>query len=122
MHDKEVFDRVNDEKKRFWDKDNSATPYADIFNNSQYLKQLEIEHERIVAQAKASEQQAKLGAMKSVAEMQNQRKMEELRLKQDSIKTVASLENQRMVTKQKLFADGLKAAHLVNKEKPTKGD
>ena len=86
------------------------------------LKQLEIEHERIVAQAKASEQQAKIGAMKSVAEMQNQRKMEELRLKQDSIKTVANLENQRMVTKQKLFADGLKAAHLVNKEKPTKGD
>lgn len=48
MHDKEVFDRVNDEKKRFWDKDNSATPYADIFNNSQYLKQLEIEHGKIL--------------------------------------------------------------------------
>ena len=86
------------------------------------LKQLEIEHERIVAQAKASDQQAKLGAMKSVADLQNQRKMEELRLKQDSIKTVANLENQRMVTKQKLFADGLKAAHTVHKEKPTKGD
>ena len=86
------------------------------------LKQLEIEHERIVAQAKASDQQAKLGAMKSVADLQNQRKMEELRLKQDSIKTVANLENQRMVTKQKLFADGLKAAHMVGKEKPTKGD
>ena len=86
------------------------------------LKQLEIEHERIVAQAKASEQQAKLGAMKSVADLQNQRKMEELRLKQDSIKTVANLENQRMVTKQKLFADGLKTAHMVHKDKPTKGE
>jgi len=86
------------------------------------LKQLEIEHERIVAQAKASEQQAKLGAMKSVADLQNQRKMEELRLKQDSIKTVANLENQRMVNKQKLFADGLKTAHTVHKEKPTKGE
>jgi hypothetical protein len=86
------------------------------------LKQLEIEHERIVAQTKASDQQAKLGAMKSVADLQNQRKMEELRLKQDSIKTVANLENQRMVTKQKLFADGLKAAHMVGKEKPTKGE
>ena len=86
------------------------------------LKQLEIEHERIVAQAKASEQQSKLGAMKSVADLQNQRKMEELRLKQDSIKTVANLENQRMVTKQKLFADGLKTAHMVHKDKPTKGE
>ena len=86
------------------------------------LKQLEIEHERIVAQAKASEQQAKIGAMKSVADLQNQRKMEELRLKQDSIKTVANLENQRMVNKQKLFADGLKTAHIVHKEKPTKGE
>lgn len=86
------------------------------------LKQLEIEHERIAAQTKASDQQAKLGAMKSVAEMQNQRKMEELRLKQDSIKTVAGLENQRMVTKQKLFADGLKTAHTITKEKPTKGE
>jgi hypothetical protein len=27
-----------------------------------------------------------------------------------------------MVTKQKLFADGLKTAHMVNKEKPTKGE
>jgi hypothetical protein len=86
------------------------------------LKQLEIEHERIVAQAKASEQQAKIGALKSVAEQQNQRKMEELRLKQDSIKTVANLENQRMVNKQKLFADGLKTAHMVHKDKPTKGE
>jgi hypothetical protein len=86
------------------------------------LKQLEIEHERIVAQAKASEQQAKLGAMKSVADLQNQRKMEELRLKQDSIKTVANLENQRVVNKQRLFADGLKTAHTVHKEKPTKGE
>ena len=86
------------------------------------LKQLEIEHERIVAQAKASEQQAKIGALKSVAEQQNQRKMEELRLKQDSIKTVANLENQRMVNKQKLFADGLKTAHMMHKDKPTKGE
>lgn len=86
------------------------------------LKQLEIEHERIVSQAKTAEQQAKIGAMKSVAENENQRKLAEVRLKQDSLKTVANLENQRMVTKQKLFADGLKAAHAVNKEKPTKGD
>ena len=86
------------------------------------LKQLEIEHERIVSQAKTAEQQAKIGAMKSVAENENQRKLAEVRLKQDSLKTVANLENQRMVTKQKLFADGLKAAHMVNKEKPTKGD
>jgi hypothetical protein len=27
-----------------------------------------------------------------------------------------------MVNKQKLFADGLKTAHMVNKEKPTKGE
>ena len=86
------------------------------------LKQLEIEHERIVSQAKTAEQQAKIGAMKSVAENENQRKLAEVRLKQDSLKTVANLENQRMVTKQKLFADGLKAAHTVGKEKPTKGD
>jgi hypothetical protein len=86
------------------------------------LKQLEIEQERIVSQAKTAEQQAKIGAMKSVAENENQRKLAEVRLKQDSLKTVANLENQRMVTKQKLFADGLKAAHMVNKEKPTKGD
>jgi hypothetical protein len=86
------------------------------------LKQLEIEHERIVSQAKTAEQQAKIGAMKSVAENENQRKLAEVRLKQDSLKTVANLENQRMVTKQKLFADGLKAAHMVGKEKPTKGD
>jgi len=86
------------------------------------LKQLEIEHERIVSQAKTAEQQAKFGALKSVAENENQRKLAEVRLKQDSLKTVANLENQRMVTKQKLFADGLKAAHMVNKEKPTKGD
>ena len=86
------------------------------------LKQLEIEHERIVSQAKTAEQQAKIGALKSVAENENQRKLAEVRLKQDSLKTVANLENQRMVTKQKLFADGLKAAHMVNKEKPTKGD
>ena len=86
------------------------------------LKQLEIEHERIVSQAKTAEQQAKIGALKSVAENENQRKLAEVRLKQDSLKTVANLENQRMVTKQKLFADGLKAAHMVGKEKPTKGD
>jgi hypothetical protein len=92
------------------------------------MKQLEIEHERIIAQAKASEQQAKLGALKSVAEQQNQRKMEELRLKQDSLKSVANLENQRMVNKQRLYADGLKAAHMIHKEepkqeaKPTKGE
>jgi chaperonin GroES len=86
------------------------------------LKQLEIEHERIVSQAKTAEQQAKFGALKSVAENENQRKLAEVRLKQDSLKTVANLENQRMVTKQKLFADGLKAAHTVGKEKPTKGD
>jgi len=92
------------------------------------MKQLEIEHERILAQTKVSEQQAKLGALKAVAEQQNQRKMEELRLKQDSIKTVANLENQRMTNKQKLFADGLKAAHNIHKEnpkqeaKPTKGE
>jgi hypothetical protein len=86
------------------------------------LKQLEIEHERIVSQAKTAQQQAKIGALKSVADNENQRKLEEVRLKQDSLKTVANLENQRMVTKQKLFADGLKAAHAVNKEKPTKGD
>jgi hypothetical protein len=88
------------------------------------MKQLEIEHERIIAQAKTSEQQAKLGALKSVAEQQNQRKMEELRLKQDSIKTVANLENQRTVNKQRLYADGLKAAHMIHKEepKPTKGE
>jgi chaperonin GroES len=86
------------------------------------MKQLEIEHERIVSQAKTAEQQAKIGALKSVAENENQRKLAEVRLKQDSLKTVANLENQRMVTKQKLFADGLKAAHMVNKEKPTKGD
>ena len=86
------------------------------------LKQLEIEHERIVSQAKTAEQQAKIGAMKAVAENENQRKLAEVRLKQDSLKTVANLENQRMVTKQKLFADGLKAAHTVGKEKPTKGD
>jgi hypothetical protein len=86
------------------------------------LKQLEIEHERIVSQAKTSQQQAKLGALKTVAEHQNQRKMEEVRLKQDSIKTVANLENQRMVNKQKLFADGLKTAHMVHKDKPTKGE
>jgi hypothetical protein len=86
------------------------------------LKQLEIEHERIVSQAKTAEQQAKFGALKSVAENENQRKLAEVRLKQDSLKTVANLENQRMVTKQKLFADGLKAAHTVSKEKPTKGD
>ena len=86
------------------------------------LKQLEIEHERIVSQAKTAEQQAKIGALKSVAENENQRKLAEVRLKQDSLKTVANLENQRMVTKQKLFADGLKTAHMVGKEKPTKGD
>jgi hypothetical protein len=92
------------------------------------MKQLEIEHERIIAQAKTSEQQAKLGALKSVAEQQNQRKMEELRLKQDSLKSVANLENQRMVNKQRLYADGLKAAHMIHKEepkqepKPTKGE
>jgi len=92
------------------------------------MKQLEIEHERILAQTKVSEQQAKLGALKAVAEQQNQRKMEELRLKQDSIKTVANLENQRITNKQKLFADGLKAAHNIHKEnpkqeaKPTKGE
>ena len=86
------------------------------------LKQLEIEHERIVSQAKTAEQQAKIGAIKAVAENENQRKLAEVRLKQDSLKTVANLENQRMVTKQKLFADGLKAAHMVGKEKPTKGD
>jgi hypothetical protein len=86
------------------------------------LKQLEIEHERIVSQAKTAEQQAKFGALKSVAENENQRKLAEVRLKQDSLKTVANLENQRMVTKQKLFADGLKTAHMVNKEKPTKGE
>jgi len=86
------------------------------------LKQLEIEHERIVSQAKTAEQQAKIGALKSVAENENQRKLAEVRLKQDSLKTVANLENQRTVTKQKLFADGLKAAHMVGKEKPTKGD
>jgi hypothetical protein len=86
------------------------------------LKQLEIEHERIVSQAKTAQQQAKIGALKTVAEHQNQRKMEEVRLKQDSIKTVANLENQRMVNKQKLFADGLKTAHMVHKEKPTKGE
>jgi len=86
------------------------------------LKQLEIEHERIVSQAKTAEQQAKIGALKSVADNENQRKLAEVRLKQDSLKTVANLENQRMVTKQKLFADGLKAAHMVGKEKPTKGE
>jgi len=86
------------------------------------MKQLEIEHERIVAQAKTSEQQAKLNALKSVADQQNQRKMEELRLKQDSVKAVANLENQRTVNKQKLFADGLKTAHMVHKDKPTKGE
>jgi len=86
------------------------------------LKQLEIEHERIVSQAKTAEQQAKIGALKSVADNENQRKLAEVRLKQDSLKTVANLENQRTVTKQKLFADGLKAAHAVNKEKPTKGE
>jgi chaperonin GroES len=92
------------------------------------MKQLEIEHERILAQTKVSEQQAKLSALKSVAEQQNQRKMEELRLKQDSIKTVANLENQRIVNKQRLYADGLKAAHTIHKEepkqetKPTKGE
>lgn len=86
------------------------------------MKQLEIEHERILAQTKVSEQQAKLGALKSVAEQQNQRKMEELRLKQDSIKTVANLENQRTVNKQRLFADGLKTAHTLHKDKPTKGE
>jgi hypothetical protein len=92
------------------------------------MKQLEIEHERILAQTKVSEQQAKLGALKTVAEQQNQRKMEELRLKQDSIKTVANLENQRTVNKQRLYADGLKAAHTIHKEepmqqtKPTKGE
>lgn len=48
MHDKEVFDRVNQEKNKYWDKDKSSTPYADIFNNSQYLKQLEIEHGKIL--------------------------------------------------------------------------
>jgi hypothetical protein len=86
------------------------------------LKQLEIEHERIAAQAKTSLQQAKLGALKAVADNQTQRKMEEVRLKQDALKTVANLENQRMVNKQRLFADGLKTAHMVNKEKPTKGE
>jgi hypothetical protein len=86
------------------------------------MKQLEIEHERIVSQAKTAEQQAKIGALKSVADNENQRKLAEVRLKQDSLKTVANLENQRMVNKQKLFADGLKAAHMVNKEKPTKGE
>jgi hypothetical protein len=48
MHDKEVFDRVNQEKSRYWDKDNSSTPYADIFNNSTYLKDLEKEHAKIL--------------------------------------------------------------------------
>jgi len=86
------------------------------------MKQLEIEHERIVSQAKTAEQQAKIGALKSVADNENQRKLAEVRLKQDSLKTVANLENQRMVNKQKLFADGLKTAHTVNKEKPTKGE
>lgn len=48
MHDKEVFDRVNQEKSKYWDKDNSSTPYADIFNNSSYLKDLEKEHAKIL--------------------------------------------------------------------------
>jgi hypothetical protein len=48
MHDKEVYDRVNQEKSRYWDKDNSSTPYADIFNNSSYLKDLEKEHAKIL--------------------------------------------------------------------------
>jgi hypothetical protein len=48
MHDKEVFDRVNQEKNKYWDKDNSSTPYADIFNNSKYLKELEVEHGKIL--------------------------------------------------------------------------
>jgi len=46
--DKEVYDRVNEEKSRYWDKDNSSTPYADIFNNSSYLKDLEKEHAKIL--------------------------------------------------------------------------
>jgi hypothetical protein len=86
------------------------------------LKQLEIEHERIVSQAKTAQQQSKIGALKSVADNENQRKLAEVRLKQDSLKTIANLENQRMVNKQKIFADGLKTAHIVHKDKPTKGE
>jgi len=47
-HDKKYFDRINEEKTKYHDVNNSITPYADIFLNSKYLKDIDTEFSKIV--------------------------------------------------------------------------
>ena len=92
-------------------------------------QQLQIERDRIAAQQQTAQMQNRTTALRSVAEMENQRKLESKRLKVDALKHVSNLENQRKQQAKTIMADSLKTAlqHSVNlsqqeKQKPTEGE
>jgi hypothetical protein len=85
--------------------------------------QIQVERERIAAQAKTAMDQNKMAALGNVARLQNDRKLEVGRLKADALKHVSQQESQRATQAKQLMADGLKTAMLEKvKSQPTRGE
>jgi len=47
-HSKDIYERVNYERPRYHNQDHSDTPYADIFLNSKYLKELDKKYQKVL--------------------------------------------------------------------------
>lgn len=79
--------------------------------------QLQLERERIAAQERAADKQAKVNALKSAAQLTDKAKSDEARLRVEALKTAADLTTRRDMEEKRLRVDALKTAASLTEQK-----